>query len=443
MVEPVKWKDGIGGCLAGDREREESGMKKILPQLPIPVKPATTAPAPVIHHSLGSLLTHLTSQIRLEELFRENNLYNWVILLACLFVGVAAGKFTAIVLRKIGDGLENRHWHFSSLLITGAAGPGNLLLFALFLLAGLAQLHLAPTLRNICGRTIELLLAVAFFWYVFNIVNTVELALKKFITRHDTPLTEQILPIIRKTLRIFVAIIGMLFIMQDIFGRDISSWLAGLGIVGLGISLAAQDSLKNFFGSVTLVLDRPYVVGQWIAYEGYSGTVEDIGFRSTRLRSFDGTLVTIPNSDIVNGSVQNYSVRPYIRRTMNVTMPYDTSVEKMGQAVQIIKDILESPEFRENVHDAANPMWYPPRVHFNDFNAASLNIQVYYYYRPATDYWTYMAYCERFNLALMQAYEKAGIEFSFPTQTLYLAGDPKRPLPLFLNKDSSGAKHDS
>ena len=416
-----------------------------MPQLPLQMKPAATAtaPAPVIHHSLGSLLTHLTSQIRLEELLHENHYYNWLILLACIFVGVAAGRGAGFTFRKLGTDIEKRNWHFGGLLTSGAAAPGNLLLFTLFLLAGLGQLHLTPALRDICGRTIELLLAIAFFWYIFNIVTTVELVLKKFIARHDTPLTEQILPVIRKTLRIFVAIIGMLFIMEDIFGRDISSWLAGLGIVGLAVSLAAQDSLKNFFGSVTLLLDRPYVVGQWIAYQGYSGTVEEIGFRSTRLRIFDGALVTIPNSDIVNGSVKNYSLRPYIRRNMNVTLPYDTSVQKLRQALQIIKDILESPEFRESVHDAAQPTWFPPRVYFNEFNAASLNIQVYYYYRPATDYWGYMAYSERFNLALMQAYEKAGIEFSFPTQTLYLAGDPKRPLPLFLNNDSAEAPHDS
>ena len=414
-----------------------------MPLLPPPVKHTTTAAAPVKHHSLGSLLTHLTNQIRLGELIRQNHYYNWLILLACILVGVAAGRFAALALRKIGAGIEKRHWQFSSLLTSGAAAPGNLLLFTIFLLAGLGQLHLAPALRNICGRTVELLLAIAFFWYIFNIVNTIELVLKKFIARHDTPLTEQILPIVRKTLRIFVAIIGLLFIMEDIFGRNISSWLAGLGIVGLGVSLAAQDSLKNFFGSVTLLLDRPYVVGQWIAYQGYSGTVEEIGFRSTRLRLFDGTLVTIPNSDIVNGSVQNYSLRPYIRRNMNVTVPYDTSVEKLRQAVQIIKDILEAPEFRESVHDAATPTWYPPRVYFNDFNPASLNIQIYYYYRPTTDYWAYMAYSERFNLALMQAYEKAGIQFSFPTQTLYLAGDPKRQLPLFLNNDSAEATRDS
>ena len=135
-------------------------------------------------------------------------------------------------------------------------------------------------------------------------------------------------------------------------------------------------------------------------------------------------------------------MRPYIRRQLNVTVTYDTSLEKMRQAIQIIRDILSAPEFRENVHDAANPDRFPPRVHFSDFNADSLNIQVLYFYRPASDYWGYMAYSERFNLALMQAYEQAGIEFSFPTQTLYLAGDPKRKLPLFVNDDAE-AKHDS
>ena len=417
-----------------------------MPQLPLQLKSPTTtiapATAPAKHHSLGSLLTHLTSQIRFEDLIRQNHYYNWIILLACIFIGVAAGRAAAIALRSAGKMLETRHWHFQSLLVDGAAGPGNLFIFTAFLLAGLGQLHMAPTLRDICGKAILLLSAVVFYWYVFNIVSTVELVLKKFIAKHDTPLTEQILPIVRKTLRIFVAIIGLLFIMQDVFGRDIGSWLAGLGIAGLAVSLAAQDSLKNFFGSITLLLDRPYVVGQWIAYQGYSGTVEEIGFRSTRLRLFDGTLVTIPNSDIVNKSVQNYSLRPFIRRLLNVTVPYDTSLEKMRLAVQIIKDILDSPEFRENVHDPADPKFYAPRVHFTEFNAASLNIQVYYYFRPSSDWLAYLAYNERFNLALMEAYEKAGIEFSFPTQTLYLAGDPKRKLPLFVNNEAE-AKNDS
>ena len=421
-------------------------MGKKMPQLPVHLKVPTTtvapATAPAKHHSLGSLLTHLTSQIRLGDLISQNHYYNWIILLACIFIGVAAGRLAAFALQRAGKSLESRRWHFQSLLIAGAAGPGNLFLFTVFLLTGLGQLHMAPTLREICGRAILLLSAVVFFWYLFNIVSTVELTLKKFIAKHDTPLTEQIVPIVRKTLRLFVAIVGFLFIMQDVFGRDIGSWLAGLGIAGLAVSLAAQDSLKNFFGSITLLLDRPYVVGQWITYQGFSGTVEAIGFRSTRLRMFDGTLVTVPNSDIVNGSVQNYSLRPYIRRQLNITLTYDTSPTKMREAVKIIKDLLNSPEFRDNVHDAVNPEVFPPRVHFSDFNADSLNIQVFYYYRPATDYWGYMAYTERFNLALMQAYEQAGIEFAYPTRTLYLAGDPKRKLPLFLNNEAT-PEHDS
>ncbi|MGC8625424.1 MAG: mechanosensitive ion channel family protein [Phycisphaerae bacterium] len=405
--------------------------------LPLIAKNAmSAATTPAARHSLPSLLTHLANAIRFEDLARQNHYYNWLILLAAIFFGVAAGRAAAIALRKIGEHWEKRKWHFQALLVQGAAGPGNLFIFTLFFLAGISQLHLAPALRGILARAILLLVTVVFFWYLFNLVSTVELAMKKFIAKHDTAVTEQLLPIVRKTLRIFITIIGTLFILQDVFNRDIGSWLAGLGIAGLAVSLAAQDSLKNFFGSITLLLDRPYIVGQWVGYQGFSGTVEEIGFRSTRLRLFDGTLVTIPNSDIVNSSVQNYSLRPYLRRLLNVTVPYDTPVEKIQQAVAIIKDILNAPEFRDNVHDPINPALFPPRVHFNDFNAASLNLQIYYYFRPAGDYWGYMAYNERFNLALMRAYAQAEIEFSFPTQTLYLAGDPKRKLPLFPSSEA-------
>ncbi len=400
------------------------------PAAQLAVVGAGPAHAPAAPKSLDRLLTSVTHEFRFADLLHQNHYYNWLILLGAIFVGVALGRLVASGLRRVGARLESKHRHFQALLTDGAAGPANLFIFTSLLLLGMSQLYLTAVLWDIVGKAVLLLTAIAFFWYLFNVVGVVELALKRFIVKHDTPITEQILPIVRKTLRIFVAIIGALFILQEVFGRDIGSWLAGLGIAGLAVSLAAQDSLKNFFGSITILLDRPYLVGHWIQYKNSSGTVEEIGFRSTRLRQFDGVLVTIPNSDVVNNSVQNYTRRPFIRRALNVTVPYDTPPEKVRQAVQIIKTLLASAEFRANVHDPADPQSYPPRVFFNEFKAESLNIQVYYYYRPASDYWGYMAFSERFNFALMQAYEQAGIEFAFPTRTLYLAGDPKRKLSL-------------
>ncbi len=392
---------------------------------------ATTHPA-VAHakHSLGSLWQSVVHQINFQQLLHDNRLANWLTLLLAILGGVIVGRLAAVGCRGLALRLERRHWHFQAVMVDSLASPLSLAILAFGLLIGLGQLHLSPVLETFSGKILLLLLAISVFWYGFNIVATVELALKHFIARHDTPLTEQVVPIVRKTLRIFVAIIGSLFIMQNVFDRDIGSWLAGLGIAGLAVSLAAQDSLKNLFGSVTIFMDRPFLVGHSVSYQGITGKVEEIGFRSTRVRQTDGALVTIPNSDIVSNSVTNISMRPFIRRAMNVTVTCDTPVATMTQAVQMIRDLLTSPEFGPFVNNPAAPDDNPPRVYFSDFNADSLNIVVYYCYRPATDYWRYMEFSEQFNLALMRELEKLGVEIAFPTRTLYLAGDPKRQLSL-------------
>lgn len=401
-------------------------------------------PAKTEHpHSLNTLYGHMMHALNFHRLLMANHWWNWFILIAAILVGAALGRAVILAFDAVGDRLEKKAWHFHAVLMTSMAKPINLVIFALSLLVGLGQLHLNSVLRYASGKMVLLLIAIGIFWYFYNVVEIVEIALKRFIQRHETPLTEQVLPIIRKALRIVVLIIALLFIAQNVFGRDIGSWLAGLGIAGLAISLAAQDSLKNLFGSVTIFLDRPFLIGQQVTYQGFTGVVEDIGFRSTRLRLFDGTLVSVPNSDIVNTSVQNISARPYLRRFLTLGITYDAGAEKMRQAVDIIHGILESDDFRGPVHNPDNLNDYPPRVYFNDFATDSLNITVYYYYRPATDYWGFIDYNQRFNFTLMQAFEKMDIEFAFTSRTVYLAGDPKRRLPVYLIKDDSSPQPDS
>lgn len=113
-----------------------------------------------------------------------------------------------------------------------------------------------------------------------------------------------------------------------------------LGIAGLAVSLAAQDSIKNLFGSVTIFIDNPFSVGDRIVFSGTDGFVEEIGFRSTRIRTLTGHLVTVPNMKFIDEAVENITARPYIRRTMNMTITYDTPPDKIEQAVQIIRDLL-------------------------------------------------------------------------------------------------------
>ena len=280
----------------------------------------------------------------------------------------------------------------------------------------------------------------AAFWYFFNIVSIAEHSLKRLLARHESNFTEQFVPLVRKSLRMFIFIIGSLYILENVFSQNIGAWLAGMGIAGLAISLAAQDSLKNLFGTLTIFLDRPFLVGHWINYQNYNGMVEAIGLRSTRLRLFDGSIVSIPNSDIVNHAVQNFTNRPYIRRTLNISLPYDTPAAKIRQAVQIVQDLCQQPDFKPHLTSPPPPDGRIPRVFFTELGATTLNLVAYYYFYfgPGTDWWAYLDFNQRFNLALFEAYENAGIEFAFPTQTLYLAGDPKRKLSIEVPQNSDG-----
>jgi len=226
---------------------------------------------------------------------------------------------------------------------------------------------------------------------------------------------------------VVVIVIGAIYLLRAFSGKPLSALLAGLGIGGLAVALAAQDTLKNFFGSIMIMLDKPFNVGQRVLVEGIDGVVENIGFRSTRVRTPTGHLVTVPNEKMATNSVENIGRRPSIRRLTNITITYDTPPAKVERALEIIREILDN-------HEGMNPD-FPPRVYFNEFNDTSLNIIMIYWFFPA-DYWVYMAFTEKVNLKIMRAFEKEGIEFAFPTSTTYLAHDERRPLHISLSSDA-------
>ena len=153
--------------------------------------------------------------------------------------------------------------------------------------------------------------------------------------------------------------------------------------------------------------------------DGHDGPVEEVGLRSTKIRTLEGHLVTVPNGQLANRTIQNIGQRPHIRRIANLTITYDTLPEKIERAIEIVKELLDN---HEGMHED-----FPPRVFFNELNADSLNIMAIYWYHPP-NYWDYMAFTERFNQEVFRRFNEEGIDFAFPTQTLYLAGDPSRPL---------------
>ncbi|MDZ7616645.1 MAG: mechanosensitive ion channel family protein, partial [Patescibacteria group bacterium] len=343
--------------------------------------------------------------------------------------GVLIGRIAAVILLHLGKRAEGRNWRNQSRLVSGLAGPVDLALIGVGLALGFAALKMTPELRLLANKTLLLILLLAGFWYLFNLIGALDLLIVRVIGRPESTLDMQLAPFIRKSLRATVVVLGAMLIVQSVFNQNIGAWLAGLGIAGLAVSLAAQDSLKNIFGSITILLDRPFHVGERIVFAGYDGTIEEIGFRSTKVRTLTGHQVNIPNSKIVSEPVENIGRRPTIRRLMNVTIPYDTPCEKIEQAVAILRGLLEDDEFSGPIHTTVGVDALPPRVFFNDFNPDSLNILVLYWYAPP-NFWDYMEHAQRLNLRIFAEFEKAGIEFAFPTQTLNLAGDAKRQLAI-------------
>jgi len=379
----------------------------------------------------------LIQKLDFGVLIRDNSLQNWLCLSAGLLLGLVVGWIAGSVLRSIGRRLAARGWTRQQRVVEGLVGPLRLALVAFGFWFGLANFTMSDTLTSFFTKVVWLALSVAAVWYLGNLVTVVEAAIERLRGKSDSALDRQLVPMIGKTLRVVVIVLGALFVAQSVFDQNVGAWLAGLGIIGLGVSLAAQDSIKNFFGSITVLLDRPFAIGDRINYAGYDGVVEEIGFRSTKVRTLVGHVVTIPNSKIANESVENITRRPTIRRIINVTITYDTPLAKITEAVEILRRMLDEEGIREPIRPVIDGNELFPRVYFNDYNPDSLNIFVIYWYAPPA-WWDYMDHAQRLNLRIFEEFEKAGIEFAFPTQTVFLARDAKRQLAV----EMLGVQHD-
>ena len=258
--------------------------------------------------------------------------------------------------------------------------------------------------------------AIAITYALYRLVDVIEFYLVRLTNRTKTKLDDMLVPVVRKSLRITIAIVATLWIADGILGAQIRTILLGAGVGGIAIALAAKDTVANFFGSVTIFADRPFQIDELIRIGDHLGPVEEVGFRSTRIRTLQGHLVTVPNSMITNSIVENIGRRPFIRRTSNITITYDSSHTKAKRAVEVIKEALaDVPELNTDSKR-------PPRVYFNEFNDWSLNIYMSYWVKPA-DYWLYQQVNERVNIEIMKRFEAEKIEFAFPSQTLYVKKD--------------------
>jgi len=333
---------------------------------------------------------------------------------------VALGKVLRIALLRLGDDLERREDSSLCAVARAAAGSVTFLVFAVGMKGALVLLPLGEAFRPAMLTGSRVLIVVAIVIALYQAVDIVAHWLDRMAAKTDNKLDDLLVPLVRKSLRVTIVLLGLLQVATMLSDKPVTSLLAGLGVGGLAVALAAQETIKNFFGSLVIFADKPFEMGDRITSSDFDGSVESVGFRSTRIRTLDGYLVTIPNGELANKAITNITRRPYFRRIVDLGIAYDTPPAKVDEAVQIVRRLLDN---HEGLHSD-----FPPRVYFNEFNASSINIRAIYWYHPGTDYWAYMAFSEQFNRRVLQAFAEAGIEIAFPTQTLFLAGDPNRPL---------------
>jgi MscS family membrane protein len=205
-----------------------------------------------------------------------------------------------------------------------------------------------------------------------------------------------------------VVAIGLLMRAGDELGFPAYSILAGLGVGGLAVALAARDSLANLLGSVLIMFEKPFRVGHVIRVSGSEGAVEDVGFRSTRIRTADNSMISIPNNAVVNATVENLSLRQMRRQRLLVQVTYDTPRDKLEGLADGIRQLISDHPMtnKDNFH-----------VRFNDLGESSLNVLVIFYLM-VPDYATELREREAILLQIIDLAKEIGVEFAFPTRTL-------------------------
>lgn len=348
----------------------------------------------------------------MEEFFSHeyynNTISQWGITLLYIFGSIIGGKilywFSSNILKKITEKTKSK---LDDILIDMLEEP---IIFALIILGiwlGIENLNISESFARWMDKIYHILITINITWLISRIfISLINEYIKPLAEKSESDLDDQLLPVIRKGINSIIWILGIIIALNNA-GYDVGALIAGLGIGGLALAMAAKDSVSNIFGGFTIFTDKPFKINDRIRINGYDGTVIEIGIRSFRLRTLDGTVVTIPNSIITDNSVENVSLEPSRKITLNIGLTYSTTPEQIEQAIQIIRDIASKQEgITEDF-----------KVAFTEFGDFSLGILFIYYIEKAGDI---LAIRTNINLEILKQFNANNLNFAFPTQTILL-----------------------
>lgn len=338
---------------------------------------------------------------------------HWLLAAVTLFITVIIQRVFLNSFRHFAQRVARRtETILDDVLFTAAERPAGLLILVLGLMLTVhilrppAEIFPLIDIADYAGRIASIVIGAWFLWRLIEGLSTYFMARAGQI---DSSMDSQLVPFIAKTAKIFLVLTAVLVVAQNM-GYSVSGLIASLGIGGIAIAMAARDTLANVFGSIMILLDRPFTVGDWIKTSEFEGVVEEIGFRSTRIRTFEKTLVNVPNSSLANMVIDNIDARSVRRIKMRIGITYSTSTSQMQQAIEGIEKILrEHPGVDQNFK----------LVKFDEFADSSLSIFLYYF--SSNKIWgEYLQVRQEINLKIMELLESLGLEFAFPTRTVHV-----------------------
>jgi MscS family membrane protein len=263
------------------------------------------------------------------------------------------------------------------------------------------------------GYLIVLLLVIG--WILLRIIDFITFILAKKAARTESKSDDQLVPFLRDTLKILASVLMFFFMLGTVFDVNVAAIIGGLGIGGLALALAGKETVENLFGSVTIFLDKPFVVGDQIKIESVQGHVEKIGLRSTKIRTLEKSVISVPNKKMINADVENITERTYWRARFSISLLYKTTQADLKNILTELKTYLDHHEDIEN----------GSMVAFEKFGESSLDILVVFLVKT-NEVEKFTEVKELVNFRIMEVVQKYNTSFAYPTRSVIMEQKPEK-----------------
>jgi MscS family membrane protein len=294
--------------------------------------------------------------------------------------------------------------------------PVGLLAMALVWYGGTVLIGLRPEVLRVLLVAVRFFAVVAAVWTAFRMIDLLASYLLSKARRTRTRYDDLLIPLISRTLKVFAVCMGAIA-FAEAFDLPLAGLLSGLGLGGLAVALAAKDALGNLFGSVTVLVDRPFEIGDWIKTGDIEGTVEMVGMRSTRVRTFYNSQITLPNSLLTTAVVDNLGRRRYRRIKTMLSLEYGTPPEKIDAFCEGVRELIRR-------HPYTRKDYY--HVYLNQFSGSSLDVLLYCFLE-CPDWAVELRERHRLFVDVVKLAARLGVSFAFPTRTLHLYEEQASP----------------